>query len=249
VIFDSSNAETPPSLTVIVSALTANQLSGRRKVTRGPASLLLRCEPGSPPPAPCGIAVRYATQFGPTSCCSTTRRTASQVSMVHCGLLPNEAATALSVGRFQDGVFVSAPVQLVPVSHPDAAEIASKAAVEVGPGRFLRRQQVVDIPRLEIDQSSFTGDLICVCASRPDPAQMVRTTNIRFPALIRGSFEAQHPAAGGEFGDGTTYRLWQVTGDFKNDFDLRRYPADRQNLVMRFFNANAASSPGWLSFV
>jgi hypothetical protein len=37
------------------------------------------------------------------------------------------------------------------------------------------------------------------------------------------------------------YRLWQVTGDFKNDFDLRRYPADRQTLVMRFFNANAAS--------
>jgi hypothetical protein len=29
--------------------------------------------------------------------------------------------------------------------------------------------------------------------------------------------------------------------DFKNDYDLHRYPDDRQTLAIRFFNANAAT--------
>jgi hypothetical protein len=32
-----------------------------------------------------------------------------------------------------------------------------------------------------------------------------------------------------------------MRGDFKNDFDLHRYPADSQTLAIRFFNARAAS--------
>ncbi|MGD0430987.1 MAG: hypothetical protein ABSA58_07835 [Acetobacteraceae bacterium] len=44
----------------------------------------------------------------------------------------------------------------------------------------------------------------------------------------------KRPVAQGDLGDGTTYRLWQITGDFKNDYDLHHYPADRQTLVMRF---------------
>ena len=43
------------------------------------------------------------------------------------------------------------------------------------------------------------------------------------------------PVAQGDLDDGTTYRLWQVTGDFKNDYDLRHYPADRQTLAARIF--------------
>jgi len=156
---------------------------------------------------------------------------------------------ALRIGRFQDGLFVSAPVQLVPVSHPDAVEIASKAVVEIGPGRFVRHQQVVytgiflnDISRVDIDQSTFTADFyLWMRFARGSGAAGADPTDIKFPTLVRGSFDAQHPAVQGELDDGTSYRLWQVTGDFKNDFNLRRYPADRQNLVMRFFNARAAS--------
>jgi len=58
---------------------------------------------------------------------------------------------------------------------------------------------------------------------------------------VRGNFDAKRPVAQGDLDDGTTYRLWQITGDFKNDYDLHHYPADRQTLVMRFFNARAAS--------
>ena len=156
---------------------------------------------------------------------------------------------ALRVGRFQDGAFVSAPVQLVPVSHPDAAEIASKAVVEIGPGRFVRHQQVVytgiflnEISRMDIDQSTFTADFyVWMRFARGSGEVGADPADIKFPTLVRGSFDAQHAAAGGELDDGTTYRLWQVTGDFKSDFNLRRYPADRQTLVLRFFNARAAS--------
>ena len=42
--------------------------------------------------------------------------------------------------------------------------------------------------------------------------------------------------------DGTTYRLWRLTGDFKNDFDLRRYPADRQRLYIRFSDSRTSSN-------
>jgi hypothetical protein len=41
--------------------------------------------------------------------------------------------------------------------------------------------------------------------------------------------------------DGTEYRLWRVQGNFRNDFDLHRYPFDRQNLSLSFFNAVAAT--------
>jgi branched-chain amino acid transport system substrate-binding protein len=50
---------------------------------------------------------------------------------------------AVRVGRFHDGLFESAPLQLVPVPNPDAAEIASGAIVDVGSGHFARRQRVV----------------------------------------------------------------------------------------------------------
>src|SRR5262249_5195989 len=50
---------------------------------------------------------------------------------------------ALRIGRFQSGRFESAPSQLVPVPHPDATEIASGDIVDIGGGRFARRQQVI----------------------------------------------------------------------------------------------------------
>jgi branched-chain amino acid transport system substrate-binding protein len=73
---------------------------------------------------------------------------------------------AVRVGRFHDAVFESAPLQLVPVPNPDTSEIASGAIVDIGSGHFARRQRVVytgvylnEIPRVDIAQSRFTGDL------------------------------------------------------------------------------------------
>jgi branched-chain amino acid transport system substrate-binding protein len=66
-------------------------------------------------------------------------------------------------------------------------------------------------------------------------------TEIDFPDLVRGGFDANRPAEESALDDGTTYRLWRMRGDFKNDFALQRYPLDRQTLALRFFNARAAS--------
>jgi len=156
---------------------------------------------------------------------------------------------ALRIGRFQNGIFASAPGQLVPVRSADAAEIASGAVVEIGPDRFARRQQVVytgiflnEISRVDVAQSTFTADFyLWMRFARRSGGVGPSPTAIKFPTLVRGSFDAQQPVAQGDLDDGTTYRLWQVTGDFKNDYDLRRYPADRQSLIVRFFNALAAS--------
>jgi ABC-type branched-subunit amino acid transport system substrate-binding protein len=156
---------------------------------------------------------------------------------------------ALRIGRFQNGIFVSAPGQLVPVSNADGAEIASGEVIAVGPGRFMRRQQVVytgiylnEISRMDIAQSTFTADFyLWMRFAKAAGVVDADPTDIKFPMLVRGSFDPKRPSAQGDLDDGTTYRLWQVTGDFKNDFDLHHYPADRQSLVMRLFNARAAS--------
>jgi branched-chain amino acid transport system substrate-binding protein len=153
-------------------------------------------------------------------------------------------------GRFNEGRFESAPLQLVPVASPSEEEIASGALVAVGPGQYARRQQVVhtgvflnEIGRMDIAQSSFSADFYVwvrfaqgVATADADPTQ------IAFPDMVRGSFDARQAAVQRNLPDGTAYRLWRVNGEFKNDFDLHRYPADRQTLDIRFFNARADSN-------
>lgn len=156
----------------------------------------------------------------------------------------------IRMGRFgKGGLFESAPIQLVPVSSSAAEEVAAGTLVEIGPGRYARRQQVVytgiflnEIARIDVAQSVFSADFYVwvrfargLAATDADPVQF------EFPDMIRGTFASARPASQRDLDDGTTYRLWRVSGDFKNDFDLRRYPADRQKLEIRFFNARAAS--------
>jgi ABC-type branched-subunit amino acid transport system substrate-binding protein len=156
---------------------------------------------------------------------------------------------ALRIGRFTGTQFASAPVQLVPVPSPDAAELASGELVEIAPQRLARRQQVVytgiflnEISRLDIAQGTFTADFyVWLRFARGVSTAAADPTVIEFPNLLRGNFDPAQPAEQIELDDGTTYRLWQVRGDFKNDYDLHRYPADTQTLAMRFFNARAAS--------
>jgi ABC-type branched-subunit amino acid transport system substrate-binding protein len=153
------------------------------------------------------------------------------------------------IGRFYFDHLESAPLQLVPVTNFDAADVGTGAVVDLGDGRFARRQRVVysgiflnEIPRLDIAQSLFTADFylwIRYAQGRwpgaADPA------DIEFPDLQRGVFDATKPSASSDLPDGTSYRLWHVRGDFKNAFDLHRFPLDTQTLTIRYFNATAAS--------
>jgi branched-chain amino acid transport system substrate-binding protein len=156
---------------------------------------------------------------------------------------------ALRVGRFENGVFVSAPGQLVPVHNPTAAELASQAVLEIGAGRYARRQQVVytgifvnELPSVNVADGSFSADFYFwtrfIKDNSPDAAN---PEEISFPDMVRGSFDYRVPVAQSVLPDGSMYRLWQVRGDFKSDFDLHHYPFDRQSLAIRFFNARAAS--------
>jgi branched-chain amino acid transport system substrate-binding protein len=156
---------------------------------------------------------------------------------------------ALRIGRFQGGRFESAAGQLVPVPHPDAAEVASGAVVDLGGGRYARRQQVVytgiylnEIPRVDVAQATFTADFyLWMRFARSAGITDADPTEVDFPDLVRGSFDGKQPVAQHDLADGTTYRLWRLRGDFKNDYDLHHYPADRQSLAVRLFNARAAS--------
>jgi ABC-type branched-subunit amino acid transport system substrate-binding protein len=156
----------------------------------------------------------------------------------------------IRVGRFEGGRFESAPLQLVPVARPSREELASGAEIEIAPGRYAQRQQVVyagiylnEIPRLDLVQSTFTADLyVWVRSPRDVTSGDADPTQIEFPDMVRGTFDKGRVAGQRELSDGTTYRLWRLTGDFKNDFDLRRYPADRQRLQIRFYNSRASSS-------
>ena len=150
---------------------------------------------------------------------------------------------------FHAGRLESAPVQLVPVPNPDGTEISSGAVVEVAQGIHARLQKVVytgvylnSISSIDIRQSTFTADLYLwmrfagdTSPGAADPAR------IEFPELVRGHFEPDQPVARGDLDDGTTYRLWHISGDFQNRFDLRDYPVDHQTLAVRFFHATAAS--------
>jgi branched-chain amino acid transport system substrate-binding protein len=72
---------------------------------------------------------------------------------------------AVRIGQFHGGHFESAPLQLVPVTAPDASELTSGIVFELEPGRFARLQRVVytgvfvnEIPRVDITRASFGAD-------------------------------------------------------------------------------------------
>ncbi len=163
----------------------------------------------------------------------------------------------LRFGRFQDGIFESAPIQLVPVLAPDRAELAAGAVFPIAPATgsaqtghgqaYARLQQIVytgvflnELPRLDLAKSEFTADFyLWLRFAQAAGRQTANPINISFPQLIDGTFDPNKPAEQRQMPDGTQYWLWHIQGNFRNDFDLRRFPFDRQQLSLSFFNARA----------
>ena len=157
---------------------------------------------------------------------------------------------AARMARFDRDLLETAPLQLVPVVNPDRAEILAGTVVAVADRRFARFQLVVytgvylnEIARLDLPQSSFTADFYLWLRSaggvvRPDEAD---PAEIQFPDMRRGDFDPALPAVRRDLPDGSVYRLWHLRGEFGNEFDLHRFPFDRQTLALRLFNARAAS--------
>jgi branched-chain amino acid transport system substrate-binding protein len=156
---------------------------------------------------------------------------------------------AIRIGRFSRGHFESAPLQIVPVATPDSAEISSEAVFEMLPGQYARLQQVVytgvylnEISNVDPSRSSFGADfyLWLRFAGEGGPGS-ADPTDINFPNVISGGFDPTKPSEQGEMANGTVYKLWRVQGEFRNGFDLHRFPFDRQTLSLPFFNARAAA--------
>ena len=154
------------------------------------------------------------------------------------------------VGLFHGGLFDSAPIQLVPVTNPAEEEIASGEVFEALPGQFVRRQRVVytgvyvnEIPRVDIQRSTFNIDLYLWLrfAENAGPISF-DPTDIRFAGLSSGAFSHANPSEQRVMPDGTTYRLWRVDGEARNEFDLHRFPFDSQTLRLSFYNAKADAS-------
>ena len=156
---------------------------------------------------------------------------------------------AIRIGTFNGGHFESAPTQIVPVTTADQAEIASGAVFAMGPLGYARLQRVVytgvfinEIPRVDLTRSSFGADFYLWLRYAKDAGPgSADPTDINFPNLMGSGFDRAHPAEQGEMPDGTEYRLWRIQGEFRNDFDLHRFPFDQQTLALSFFNARAAA--------
>ncbi|MDX1992760.1 MAG: ABC transporter substrate-binding protein [bacterium] len=159
----------------------------------------------------------------------------------------NARPQAIRVGRFFQGDFESAPLQISLVSTPDALEMESGEVFELSPGRYGRVQRVVytgvfinEISRVDLTQSTFTADLYVWLRFAGDAGpSSADPTDLSFPNMIDGSFDRERPAEIRRMEDGTEYWLWRIQGQFRNDFDLRRFPFDHQILELPFSNARA----------
>jgi hypothetical protein len=97
-----------------------------------------------------------------------------------------------------------------------------------------------EIARIDLPGSSFTADFYFWLRSAARAGE-VDAGDIQFPDMRRGDFDPALPAVRRDLPDGSVYRLWHLRGEFRNEFDLRRFPFDRQTLALRLFNTRAAS--------
>ena len=157
---------------------------------------------------------------------------------------------AIRMGRFVQGHFESASVQIVPAPTPHETEIKSGTVFETRPGKYARLQQVIysgiflnEIMWMDPARFTFAADFyIWLRFAKNSGPGAADPGEIKFPDLVAGgAFDRQHPLEEREMADGTSYRLWRVQGEFRNPFDLHRFPFDRQSLTVRFFNARSAA--------
>ncbi|HEX2035131.1 MAG TPA: ABC transporter substrate-binding protein [Chloroflexota bacterium] len=147
----------------------------------------------------------------------------------------------VSIGRYQRGVLVAAPIQLLPVANLGrldlAQELAAGRAIPVGE-QPVRRARVVytgvainELTNLEARDGTYQVDLyVWFRFAGADDATRIRFENV---APADEPLELGDPVVS-DVVDGLQYRLFRVRGTFRGRFDFRDYPFDWQHLTVRF---------------
>ncbi len=155
----------------------------------------------------------------------------------------------IRMGRFNAGHLESAPLQLVPVTNPNKTELDSGAVFQTAPGRYARIQRVVftsvflnQISQVDPTGSTFNADFnLSMRFAHEAGSGSLDPTDVRFANLVSGGFDRSNPIEHRVDANGQEYWLWRVQGVFRADYDLHRYPFDRQSLTMSFAHAQASA--------
>jgi hypothetical protein len=122
------------------------------------------------------------------------------------------------------------------------AAASAESVSSRGPSRHLDPTYLNLIPRIDIAKSTFGADFyVWLRYARDAGPGAADPIDITFPSMVSGHFDPLVPAETTETADGTEYRLWRIQGEFRSDFDLHKFPFDRQDLRLGFFNARASS--------
>lgn len=151
----------------------------------------------------------------------------------------NSVATPIRFGQFSHNQFLSAPLQMVPVSNPGLVDLAGEEhagnVIQVGQ-QYYWKQSVVyagidlkEVSAIDVTASTFTADFYLWLRY----AGTENATAITFPTASSVTFDPSAPVTSQTI-DGLQYRLYHVTGNFKADYDFHDYPFDQQQLTISF---------------
>ncbi len=158
---------------------------------------------------------------------------------------------SIRVGYLQNGRFVTAPEQLVLVEHPASldlpAEIRLGHVVRIGDRDFWRQRivytgiDIIKLSHIDLRQGLFTADFYLWMRyggndDAPTQVEFPGSADKSTPLVNKDAFDPEHPLETGTE-SGLNYRLFRVRGNFGSEYDLRDYPFDTQQLIIRFQNA------------
>ncbi len=100
-----------------------------------------------------------------------------------------------------------------------------------------------EIQQIDVARSSSVADFYVWLRFAKDAGiDPTDPIDIVFPSSIKTTFDRNQPSDRRLDADGTEYWLWRVQGEFRNDFDLHRFPFDVQTLSLSLFNNRASSN-------
>lgn len=146
------------------------------------------------------------------------------------------------IGRFVEGRFVSAPIQLQAIPNPALIdldrELAAGHVIRIDQ-RFYWFQRVVytgidvnQVGRVDPSKGTFSADFYLWFRYAGDDQVLEVDLNA---ATEKSPYDPKTPLLAKEI-DGLKYRLYRVKGEFKSTFDFHDYPFDEQSLMLRLAN-------------